>query len=198
MILPASAGQSFSAVAAKVCFAHVVIRADHAALENGEEVFGGVAVLEATSGHIFLGAVGLVCCHISWAIVRWRNGNLRELCDLCANQFLRNLCSSATSARNTAAVPNTVAPDLIRGEAFLATPASCAGGKESSLTPGQVRGDGWGGGGTAPRSTISASASSMASNMLIVTRLLRSSPALACSLKRVVRVSFPSFGTLRE
>lgn len=34
-----------------------VIRADHAALKDGKEVFGGVAVLEATSGHVFLGAV---------------------------------------------------------------------------------------------------------------------------------------------
>ena len=34
-----------AAVAAKVSLAHVMIGADHAALENGEEVFGGVAML---------------------------------------------------------------------------------------------------------------------------------------------------------
>jgi len=45
------------AVAAKVCFTHVVIGADHAALEDGEEIFGGVAVLEAARGDVFLGAV---------------------------------------------------------------------------------------------------------------------------------------------
>ena len=45
------------AVAAKVRFAHVVISADDAALEDREEVFGGVAVLEATGSDILLGAV---------------------------------------------------------------------------------------------------------------------------------------------
>ena len=44
-------------VAAKVGLAHVVVGADHAALENGEEVFDRVAVLEATCGDIFPGAV---------------------------------------------------------------------------------------------------------------------------------------------
>ncbi len=46
-----------AAVAAKVRFAHVVIGADHAALEDREEILGGVAVLEAASGDVFAGAV---------------------------------------------------------------------------------------------------------------------------------------------
>ena len=45
------------AVTAKVGFAHVVIGADHAALEDREEVFGGVGVLEAAGGDILLGRV---------------------------------------------------------------------------------------------------------------------------------------------
>ena len=44
-------------VAAKVRLAHMVIGADHAALENREEVFGGVAVLEAAKGYLFASAV---------------------------------------------------------------------------------------------------------------------------------------------
>jgi hypothetical protein len=44
-------------VAAKVSLAHVVIGADHAALEDGEEVFSGIGVLEAAGGDVFLGRV---------------------------------------------------------------------------------------------------------------------------------------------
>jgi len=43
-------------VAAKVGFAHVVIGADHAALEDGEEVFSGVGVVEHAA-HVFLDTV---------------------------------------------------------------------------------------------------------------------------------------------
>ena len=43
-------------VAAKVSLAHVVIGANHTALEDGEEVFSGVGVVEHAA-HIFLGAV---------------------------------------------------------------------------------------------------------------------------------------------
>jgi hypothetical protein len=46
-----------AAVAAKVGFAKVVIGADHAALEDREEVFGGVGVLEAARGDVFAGRV---------------------------------------------------------------------------------------------------------------------------------------------
>ena len=45
------------AVAAKVGFREVVIGSDHATLEEGEEVFGGVGVLEAARGHILLDGV---------------------------------------------------------------------------------------------------------------------------------------------
>ena len=47
----------FSAVAAKVRFAHVVIGTDHAALEDRKEIFSGVAVLEPAGGDIFTGTV---------------------------------------------------------------------------------------------------------------------------------------------
>src|SRR5690606_17854154 len=47
----------FGTVTAKVRFAHVVVGADHAALEDGEEIFGGVGVLEAARGDVFASAV---------------------------------------------------------------------------------------------------------------------------------------------
>ena len=46
-----------AAVTAQVGFAHVVIGADHAALEDREEVFGRVGMLEAARGYILFGAV---------------------------------------------------------------------------------------------------------------------------------------------
>ena len=46
-----------AAVATQVSLAHVVIGANDAALEDREEVFSGVAVLEPAVGDIFLGAV---------------------------------------------------------------------------------------------------------------------------------------------
>ena len=46
-----------ASVTAKMCFAHMVIGADHAALENGKEILGCVAVLVTAMLHIFLGAV---------------------------------------------------------------------------------------------------------------------------------------------
>ncbi len=45
------------AVAAKVRFAHMVIRANDAALENRKEVFSGVAVLVAAKAGELLNAV---------------------------------------------------------------------------------------------------------------------------------------------
>ena len=47
----------FAAVPRQMGFAHVVIGADHAALEDRKEVFDRVAVLEATSGDLLAGAV---------------------------------------------------------------------------------------------------------------------------------------------
>jgi hypothetical protein len=44
-------------VAGKVRFAHVVIGADHATLEDREEVFDRVAMLETAGGDVFLRAM---------------------------------------------------------------------------------------------------------------------------------------------
>ena len=44
-------------VAAKVRFREVMVGADHAALEDREEVFDRIGVLEAARGDIFAGAV---------------------------------------------------------------------------------------------------------------------------------------------
>ena len=43
-----------AAVAAEMRFAHVVIGADHTALEDGEEIFSRVAVLETARNDVFL------------------------------------------------------------------------------------------------------------------------------------------------
>jgi hypothetical protein len=52
-----------------VSLAHVVIGADHAALEDREEVFGGVGVLEATGGDVLAGAFALTLA--TWKLRTW-------------------------------------------------------------------------------------------------------------------------------
>ena len=47
----------FSTVARQVRFAHMVIGSDHAALQNGKEVFNRVAMLEAPGVNILAGTV---------------------------------------------------------------------------------------------------------------------------------------------
>ena len=49
-------------------FAHVVIRADNATLEDGEEVFGSVAVREASLGNLFIPLSVLSSCAIGFVL----------------------------------------------------------------------------------------------------------------------------------